>query len=144
MRPLRIVLLLGLLFVIGMVATPASAHSNKWADSHRGNDTGVNESVHAGLWATNGCTAVPDSVWGVFYFEHACDHHDGCYGGHWASRSGCDGEFWRNMEASCVYDWSWWSPSRPACRVVRDTYYTGVRAFGGPAYYGWSISALIG
>lgn len=144
MTEIRAAFLATVLLVLAVAAAPASAHSNRWADSHSGNDTGVNESIHAGQWATNGCTVVPDSVPGVFYFEHACDHHDGCYGGHWSWRSGCDGEFWWNMEASCVYNWSWWNPARAACRTVRNTYYTGVRALGYTAYNGWSISGPSG
>lgn len=119
-----------------MVAAPVSA-----ASAHNtifGTATNSNDGSH--WWATNGCTAVPDSAPGVFNFNHACDHHDGCYGNHWASRLGCDNEFWSDMEATCVNMWAWWHPSRPLCRSVRDTYYAGVRALGYVAYNGWSIS----
>ena len=129
---------------LSAVTAPAFAHGNQNAtDAHSGNDSGSSTS-HAYLWATNGCTAVPDSTPGLFYFNHPCDHHDGCYGHHWKSRLGCDNQFRSNMESSCTHNWAWWNPARPACRVVRDTYYAGVRALGYVAYNGWSISGPSG
>ena len=122
----------------------ASAHPNINQRAHLNNDCGYGESNHCGAWATNGCTVVPDRVWGVFNFNHPCDHHDGCYGGHWYWRSGCDAIFWYDMESSCTQQWSWWHPSRALCRGVRDTYYSGVRALGYHAYNGWSISGPSG
>jgi len=132
------------LIVLAAVLNHASAHDDRWADSHSGNDTGVNERVHAGRWDTDGCSNVMDSQNGVFHFEHACDHHDGCYREQWAGRLACDNEFWRNMEASCKHDWAWWNPARTACRNIRDIYYVGVRQFGFPAYYYRTIRARIG
>ena len=131
---------------VGLMGTnaPAFAHGDRNAtNANSGNDSGSSTS-HAYQWATNGCTAVPDSAPGVFYFNHPCDHHDGCYGGHWKSRLGCDNQFHSNMESSCTYNWAWWNPARAACRVVRDTYYNGVRALGYVAYNGWSISGPSG
>lgn len=137
-------ILAAMLMLITTMAAPADAHDGKYAtNAVSGNDSGSSTS-HNYQWSTNGCTAVPDQVNGVFYFNHACDHHDGCYSGHWESRSGCDGRFYWNMEASCKYNFSWWNPSRTLCRGVRTTYYLGVRAFGAPAYYNWSISSILG
>lgn len=136
MKRLAVAGVLAILLAVGSLG-PASASSTKF-----GTATNSNDSSHP--WQTNGCTAVPDSVWGVFNFNHPCDHHDGCYGGHWASRLGCDNEFWSDMDATCSNMWSWWHPSRGLCRNVRDTYYAGVRALGYVAYNGWSISGPSG
>lgn len=132
-------LLTVVLLITGASWGPVSAHSNKWADSHSGNDSAINESRHSGAWGTNGCTGVMDSQSGVFHFEHACDHHDGCYGQRWGWRISCDGDFHQNMEASCKHNWAWWNPARAACRTVRDTYYIGVRNLGFPFYKTRSI-----
>lgn len=121
------------------VLVPASPALASGEHSHATPD---NDGYHP--WATNGCTAVPDQIWGVMNFNHACDHHDGCYGGHWQSRWGCDVTFYYNMERSCVEDWKWWHPSRGLCRGVRNTYFSGVRALGYVAYNGWSISGPSG
>lgn len=133
------VLILLSIFAVG--PAPADAHSQRY-NAHSGNDTGT--STRHEWWSTNGCTSVPDSVRGVFYFNHPCDHHDGCYGNHWQSRLGCDNTFWSNMNSACNYNWAWWNPARAACRTVRDSYYAGVRALGYPAYNGWSISGPSG
>lgn len=133
MRKVLIASLVMLVAIAGPVTT-ASAHNEIFGTAHNGNDG-------AHWWSTNGCTGVPDSAPGVFSFNHPCDHHDGCYGHHWASRFGCDNEFWSDMEATCSRMWAWWHPSRPLCRGVRDLYYAGVRAFGYLAYYGWDISS---
>lgn len=139
-----VAVLAAIVILVTTMASTASAHDGQYAtNATSGNDSGSSTS-HNYQWPTNGCTAVPDSVSGIFYFNHACDHHDGCYSGHWESRYGCDVRFYWNMEASCVYNWSWWNPARSLCRGVRTTYYYGVRAFGAPAYYNWSISSLIG
>jgi len=117
-----------------------SAHSGKWADSHSGNDTATNEPRwHANAWETNGCSGVMDSQRGVFHFEHACDHHDGCYRQTWGWRISCDDDFYKNMEVSCKHNWAWWNPARTACRGVKEVYYTGVRTFGWPYYNRKSI-----
>jgi len=124
-------------FMSLMPATAASAHP-------RGGGPATPDRDSAHPWVSNGCTAVPDRITGVMNFNHACDHHDGCYGGHWASRGGCDSRFWYDMDASCKEDYRWWNPSHYACDATRNTYYAGVRAFGAPAYYNWSISSIIG
>jgi hypothetical protein len=119
------------------------------------NATPYNNGPHP--WTTDGCSVVPDSgvhfkkiyygtpPWGAYFwtsaswnFNHACIHHDGCYRGHWASRSTCDTWFLNDMRASC----SAMHPSSAARRIVCNDkavqYYAGVRALGGPAYNGWS------
>jgi len=121
-----------------MSLVPAAAASAHPRDS--GPATPDRDSAHP--WASNGCTAVPDRITGVMNFNHACDHHDGCYGQHWSTRSGCDNRFWHDMDASCREDYRWWNPSHYACDATRNTYYLGVRTFGAPAYYNWSISSL--
>lgn len=141
---LAVLALMASLLSMFVLSDTAAAHDGKYAtNATSGNDSGT-ATLHDYKWATNGCTVVPDSVRGLFYFNHACDHHDGCYGNHWEWRSTCDARFWWNMEASCVYNWSWWNPARAGCRVVRDTYYSGVRALGYVAYNGWSISGPSG
>lgn len=129
---------------IGGLVGEADAHTQKFGTATPSNDCAYGESIHCGAWSTNGCTVVPDRVWGVFNFNHACDHHDGCYGGQWASRYGCDAEMWYDMNSTCNEMWSWWHPSRGACKVVRDTYYAGVRALGYYAYQQSSINASLG
>ena len=137
------VLIVSLLALFAILIPSADAHDGPYAtNATSGNDSG-SATQHA-WWSTNGCTVVPDSVPGVFHFNHACDHHDGCYGNHWESRWGCDVRFWRNMESSCTHNWAWWNPARLLCRGVRDTYFAGVRALGYVAYNGWSISGPSG
>jgi hypothetical protein len=108
----------------------ASAHTGG------GNATPYNQGGES--WSNNGCTAVPDSGWhwgARFDFRHACVHHDGCYGGHWASRSTCDEWFWNDMYA-------WLSRRhRQLCYDIGYAYYRGVRNFGSPFYNNRSISA---
>ena len=143
MRKITLLVVIALA-ILAVVSGPVAAHGGRYAtDATSGNDSGTSSS-HNYQWSTDGCSYVPDSAPGLFYFNHPCDHHDGCYGGHWESRSGCDGRFWTNMNSACNYNWSWWNPARYACREVRDTYYLGVRAFGAPAYYNWSIFSAIG
>jgi len=123
----------------------ADAHTDQNSTATPSNDNcGYLETSHCGAWETNGCTVVPDRVWGVFNFNHACDHHDGCYSGQWQSRYGCDVTMWYDMNATCNEMWSWWHPSRAACKGVRTTYYYGVRALGWHAYNQASINAALG
>ncbi len=81
-------------------------------------------------WAHNGCTGVPDDPSGVS-FTAACNYHDGCYGGHWASRSTCDLIFLGNMIKACNAQWYY---HYNACRAWALIYYAGVRIFGQPFY----------
>ncbi len=74
-----------------------------------------NDSAHP--WKSNGCgpsgagLVIPDSMPGIFNFNHPCDHHDGCYGGssrtgatpYWVSRQTCDSLFKSDMIASCKW-----------------------------------------
>lgn len=104
-------------------------------------------------WPSNGCgptgrgVLIPDSVKGVFNFNHACDHHDGCYGGfqrngratYWYSRSACDAQFRSDMLASCR--WQHGSNLRKTwaslqCASLSTTYWLAVRASGSGAYKG--------
>ena len=121
----------------------AEAHDDQFRRATPSNDCAYGETIHCGAWSTNGCTVVPDRIWGVFNFNHACDHHDGCYGGQWASRYSCDVTMWYDMNSSCNEMWSWWHPSRAACKTVRTTYYYGVRALGWHAYNSASINAAL-
>lgn len=145
MRTRKALLLIALSLLTSVAfMSSADAHNDKRAtNATSGNDSGTSTN-HAFAWATNGCTKVPDSASGLFYFNHACDHHDGCYGGHWESRLGCDNRFASNMNSSCDYNWAWYNPARPLCKKVKDTYYAGVRALGYEAYNGWSISGPSG
>lgn len=129
-----------MLVTIAVPATSAGAHDSGAPA------TPANDSYHP--WATNGCTAVPDSGY-TFNFNHACDHHDGCYGNHWwtpygRSRYGCDRVMNDDMTASCRQQFNSWDWRRYSCYTVRTTYYLGVRTFGYPAYAGWSINSLLG
>jgi len=150
--PAVILCILALLMSLSF-PVPTGGHGERHADSHSGNNT---EDVYwqgarwhgtlfVDAWKVNGCTRSPDSARGVFYFNHACNHHDGCYGLHWHSRYGCDREFHRNMTASCKHNWPWYNQiSRWACYEVRDLYYRAVRWLGYVAYNGWSISGPTG
>lgn len=78
---------------------------------------------------------------GVFNFNHACKHHDGCYTGfprkgvptYWVSRRQCDDWFYDDMIASCKeYEWDMFD----LCRNSAELYYGAVRAEGGPGYQG--------
>ena len=113
-----------------------------------------NDSAHP--WKSNGCgpsgagLIIPDSMPGIFNFNHPCDHHDGCYGGssrtgatpYWVSRQSCDSSFKSDMIASCRWKHGsdlnkTWSARR--CAGFADTYYNAVRKSGkgsykGPAY----------
>ncbi len=143
------------LFVMALMAAPASA-TTTWGV----NATPYNNGSHP--WSTDGCSYVPDSgthakkiaygsapfytyVWtfASWNFNHACIHHDGCYRGHWASKSTCDSWFLNDMRASCgamhPSDWA----RRAVCNDKAWQYYSGVVALGWPAYSGWSYDARI-
>lgn len=82
----------------------------------------------------NQCSWVPDGVWPVFDFSHACGHHDLCYRGHLGTREYCDNAFYGEMGLHCEQRHSWWNPRRWDCLAVAATYYRGVRAFGATPY----------
>jgi hypothetical protein len=83
-----------LVFVIGLIgvgvatATPAAAESSTTLTAQY-------------PWPHNGCTGVSDTVMGVS-FTYACNHHDGCYGGHWATRATYDQWFFNDMKNACT------------------------------------------
>jgi hypothetical protein len=141
--------LLGTLILMLMPAIPAAATTTVGV-----NATPYNNGSHR--WGTDGCSWVSDygihgmnvyygsPPWGAalyttatWDFNHACIHHDGCYGAHWASRATCDWWFLNDMRASCDAMHSN-AARRLVCRDKAGQYYTGVRALGGPAYDGWS------
>lgn len=103
--------------VIGNMA-PASAHNgDHW-------------------WPNNGCTAAPE-----LYFNHACVHHDGCYGQRWADRATCDQWFLNDMLGKCrtlPFDLV------ASCAGTAYIYYGFVRAFGGPFYDSPEVATRIG
>jgi hypothetical protein len=84
-------------------------------------------------WTSDACSKVPNWSPGFFNFTHACQHHDGCYRGHWASRSTCDRWFYNDMRASCRTS-STLGVMRTRCYQVALLYYTGVIALGHGAY----------
>ncbi len=101
-------------------ASPASAHTGGGAA------TGGTQ-WHP--WTSDACSWVPDRIPRVFDFSHACQHHDGCYRGHWASRATCDRRFLDDMRASCRTSTTrWWN--RPSCHGWAWTYFAGVRMVG--------------
>ena len=91
----------------------------------------------APAFESDGCTSVPDS--GPFFnFYSSCYWHDWCYTYHpygdgSAGRLACDQGFRDRMRQSCRDRYPrWWQlPARNECYKVADTYYWGVRAFGG-------------
>ena len=130
-----------LLFALALFvpAAPASAHGGHFQnDAWDANDSGSSTN-HNWEWSTNGCTGIPDDWPGAYHFNHPCDHHDGCYGGHWESRLGCDNRMSTNMGSACSNDWAWWNPARISCNAWRAEFYLVARAVGWPFYSGWSI-----
>ena len=87
-------------------------------------------------WKNDGCTIVADKGLhkdAYYDFNHACIHHDGCYGKHWASRATCDEWFLNDMYASCRYLFS-----GQGCYDRARLYYGGVRALGAPFFAAYS------
>jgi hypothetical protein len=81
-------------------------------------------------YAHNGCTNVTDTP-GGFSFTDACNRHDGCYGGRWASRATCDQWFLNDMLNKCrKYDYQLVA----RCGSYAYSYYWGVRWFGQKYY----------
>lgn len=125
--PLMILVMLTLaMSVVTLQGEGAYAH-----EKYGENATPYNETDH--WWTSNGCSFVPDHGMD-FNFEHACDHHDGCYGNHWASRSTCDQWFLNDMRASCEAMWEggrhFGINQRERCYDRASIYYWGVRRFG--------------
>jgi hypothetical protein len=137
---------LGLVIVLDVAgAALASAHTGQ------GSATPGNDGHHP--WPTNGCgpggfgRLVPDKVIGIYNFNHACDHHDGCYAGfpksgkptYWVTRRQCDTWFLYDMQNSC----RWRHGSNPSrtwagrrCLDAADDYHWAVRAHGRSSYKG--------
>lgn len=109
--------------------------------------TPANQTAGGHTWGTDGCStpgAGIDRVAGVFDFEHACIHHDGCYQGlnrngdpATISRFRCDNLFLADMRASCT-EMHGTATTRAAkrCRDAANLYYSAVRIFGGSGYTG--------
>lgn len=145
-RSIRIAVFGALLCIVGVLAPgQAHAHSSKTSAATPGN-----ASSHT--WKSNGCgtdflkldKVIPNKISGVMNFKHACDHHDGCYGGwkvngKWVSRLGCDAKFKADMVASCKYQHgskTYTSKNGLKCIALSGTYYSAVRNFGALAYKG--------
>jgi Prokaryotic phospholipase A2 len=151
----RTVLLVGAALVLAAGSFVGSLDPAEATTQPGVNATPYNNSSHP--WTTDGCSVVPDSgihtakvaygsypflayatVSASWNFNHACIHHDGCYRNHWASRGTCDSWFLNDMRASCSAIHPSSSSKRAVCNDKAAQYYAGVRAFGGPAYNGWS------
>jgi hypothetical protein len=77
------------------------------------------------------CTAVPDTIPGVFDFTSACAAHDLCYAGGEQTQAACDNQFLRDMTASCVAQHpAALDPLRYVCLTFAQLYYAGVALFG--------------
>lgn len=145
----RLVLIFALVVAVAFFVLPvdtASAHTTQ------GSATPSNDGTHP--WPVSpsersacstpanehigGISAVP----GVFDFNHACKHHDGCYEGfprngeptYWVSRWQCDEWFYRDMRASCEEQARW--DVLGGCYNQADIYWSGVRVGGVGAYKG--------
>lgn len=78
-------------------------------------------------WPHNGCsTPTGDAPSGVS-FTYACNHHDGCYWGHWAGKSICDQWFLNDMRNACAGNGN--------CNNWANVYYRAVSILGWPFYW---------
>jgi Prokaryotic phospholipase A2 len=84
-------------------------------------------------WPHNGCTAVTDRPFAGVSFTYACNHHDGCYAGHWASRETCDAWFRNDMFAACREAHLPFEMGG-GCASWTLAYYEAVRIFGQKFY----------
>ena len=76
------------------------------------------------------CTAVPNSIPGLFDFGTACQAHDLCYvqGG---DNTACDTAFRTDMVALCAAQFpSVFDPRAYFCLFVAELYYIGVFIYG--------------
>ncbi|MGH9225807.1 MAG: hypothetical protein ACRD2W_18935 [Acidimicrobiales bacterium] len=76
------------------------------------------------------CSAVPNSIPGIFDFSPACAAHDRCYvrGG---ENSACDSQFLTDMLALCAAQHPQaLDPTRYLCQAFALLYYGGVVIFG--------------
>lgn len=133
----------------------AEAHTDSRDVTHR------NDSRHP--WTANGCgpqnstwksylipdrTSAYDALRFEWYrltdFNHACDHHDGCYAGRsqtnervWVSRTTCDNRFLVDMKSSCAALHGTLHPVRRSlCNSRAEVYMWAVKCFGFDAYAG--------
>lgn len=79
----------------------------------------------------NGCTAVPDSIRGVFNFTEACNRHDICYTAA-LDRKQCDDNFLRDGQDYCRRTYGGPSVQLGSCLSVAGVYYEGLRLGAGP------------
>ena len=78
------------------------------------------------------CTAVPDTIPGIFDFTDACADHDACYASGEQTRAECDEAFRRDMVAECLAQHpSALDARRYVCLTFAQLYFVGVRLFGG-------------
>lgn len=126
---------------VGVPTGSVAAHNADGATADQTND-----SWHR--WTSNGCGPsgmgglVPDGA-GYFTFNHACDHHDGCYQGYghrnWVSRRTCDNRLLRDMRSSCANRHGaarWGNVGRAACDRTAAIYHGSVRWLGRWSYGG--------
>jgi secretory phospholipase A2 len=81
--------------------------------------------------------AVPDR-WDAASFAGACDRHDGCYDTCNRSKTACDDDFARDLQAACrlAYgDESAWDPTLGECLAVAGVYAAVVRGTAGDIAY---------
>ena len=104
-----------LLALLGLTSTavPASAYSSSQITAQY-------------WWPHNGCSTITGDAPSGVSFTYACNHHDGCYWGHWADKGTCDRWFYNDMLAACGGGWycNWWA----------GAYYRAVQLFGAPYY----------
>ncbi|KAL8366505.1 hypothetical protein RB595_005005 [Gaeumannomyces hyphopodioides] len=95
----------------------------------------VAEKKEAGLdWSTDGCSKVPQNPLG-FPFRKACERHDFGYRNfanqdrmNSGTRKQIDQRFRKDLKDTCSEQEK---GTRTVCKVVAETYYAGVRVFGG-------------
>jgi len=78
-------------------------------------------------WPHNGCSAPTGDAPSGVSFTYACNHHDGCYNQHWASKGTCDQWFANDMHNACAGYWY--------CNYWANGYFAAVSAFGWPFYW---------
>lgn len=81
-------------------------------------------------WPHNGCTNTVDNP-ALISFTYACNHHDGCYAGHWADRGTCDAWFRNDMIDACNRRWYF---NYEACIRAAWVYWGAVRILGEKYY----------
>jgi len=74
---------------------------------------------------------VPDSWWGLFSFESACDKHDKCYDRCGSTKCQCDNDFKNNLLSACK---GLTGTAKTHCESMATSYYTAVKNLGQSAY----------